>query len=129
MGIEPHFDLWSHFFHVWLSQSAEAAVLGGADIYVKSRHGVNPYFHLSMSESTNGWWKVWFFLRNYADVPLPVFTGSRPIPHPNWGYGVARRDLRKVQFMHEVIQQLRWEGLMDMNLLQTFFSYRIQPLH
>jgi hypothetical protein len=36
----------------------EAVILGGMDIYVKSGHGVNPYFHLPMSESMDGWWKA-----------------------------------------------------------------------
>jgi hypothetical protein len=37
MGIEPHFDLWSQFFHARLlsGSGAEAVVLGGVDIYVK----------------------------------------------------------------------------------------------
>jgi hypothetical protein len=56
------------------------AVLGGTDIYVKSKHEVDPYFHLPMFESTDVWWKVWFFMRNDADTPLPVFMDSRPIP-------------------------------------------------
>jgi hypothetical protein len=108
MGIEPHFHLWNYFC-IWLlpGSSAEAAVLGGVDIYVKSRHGVDPYFDLPMSESTDGWQNVWFFLRNDTDVPLPVFTGSHLVPQPNWGYRVARRDLHRVQPLHEVIQQLR----------------------
>jgi hypothetical protein len=76
------------------------------DIYVKSSHGVNPYFHLSMSRSMTRCQKVWFFLRNDADASLPMFSTSRPIPQPNWGYGVARRDLWRLQPLHEVIQQL-----------------------
>jgi hypothetical protein len=41
MGIEPHFNLWSHFFRarLLLGSVAEAAVLGGVDIYVKSGNG------------------------------------------------------------------------------------------
>jgi hypothetical protein len=57
MGIEPHFDLWNNFFHARLRQGSgmEAAVLGGLDIYARSRHSVDPYFHLPLSESMNGW--------------------------------------------------------------------------
>jgi hypothetical protein len=86
MGIEPHINLWNHFFHVHLLQcsGAEVAILGGADIYIKFGNEVDPYFDLPMSESTDGWWKVWFILRNDADAPLPVFTGSRPVAQPNW---------------------------------------------
>jgi hypothetical protein len=57
MRIEPHFDLWNHFFRVLLAQGsdAEVVVLGGMDIYVKFGHGFDPYFQLCMSESTDRW--------------------------------------------------------------------------
>jgi hypothetical protein len=96
MGIEPHFDLCT-----------EMAVLDGVDIYLKPGHGADPYFHLPMPRSTDEWLKVWFFLRNNVNVLLPMFTGSRPIPQPNWWYGIARRDLRRLQPLREVVQQLR----------------------
>jgi hypothetical protein len=49
-----------------------------------------------MSDPTVGWWKIWFFLRNDADVPLPVATSSHPIPQPKWGYGVAQRYIHRL---------------------------------
>jgi hypothetical protein len=57
MRIEPYFDLRNHFFCVRLSQglSTKVAVLGGVDIYVKFGHGVDPYIHLPMSNSSDGW--------------------------------------------------------------------------
>jgi hypothetical protein len=85
MGIEPHSDLWNHFFHTQLlpGPGMEVVVLGGMDIYVKSGDRVDPYFHLPTPGSMDGWWKVWFFMRNHANMPLPMFMGSRPIPQPN----------------------------------------------
>jgi hypothetical protein len=108
MGIELHFDMSNHFIRVWLlsGSGTKAAVLGGVDIYVKSWHVFDPYFHLPMFGSTDRWGKVWFFLRNDVDASLPVFMGSCPVPQPNWGYGVARRDLRRLQQLCEVVQQL-----------------------
>jgi hypothetical protein len=49
MGIDPHFIMWNYFL------DAEAAVLEGVVIHVKSKHDVDPYFDLPMSESTDGW--------------------------------------------------------------------------
>jgi hypothetical protein len=82
MGMEPHFNLWNYFFHAWLGQGSgtEAVVLGHVDIFVRSRLQ-----------------KVWFFLCNNPNAPLSVFMGSRPIPQPNWGYAVARIDLRMLE--------------------------------
>jgi hypothetical protein len=90
---------------------------------------IDPYFRLLMSDPLNGWWKVWFFLRNDVDAPLPMFMESRPIPQPKWGYGVAQKHIRRLQPLHDVIQQLLRGGLTDANLLWTFVSHRIQPLY
>jgi hypothetical protein len=108
MGINPQFDIWNHFFRIRLSSGSgvEAAVLDGVEVYVKSRHGVEPYFYLPMSDFSNGWQKVGFSLRNDAITALPAFTGNHPVPQPNWWYGVAKRDLCKLQYLCEVIQQL-----------------------
>jgi hypothetical protein len=59
-----------------------------------------------MSNPPIGWQKEWFFLRNDADAPLPMFMGNRPIPQPNWGYSVAQRYIHKLQPLHNVVQQL-----------------------
>jgi hypothetical protein len=56
MEIEPHFNLWSYFFRVWLrpSSDVEAAVWGCVDISVRSGQGVDPYFYLLMSNPLAG---------------------------------------------------------------------------
>jgi hypothetical protein len=75
-----------------------------------------------------GWQKKWFYLWNDIDVPLPTFTGNRPVLQPNWGYGVVKKDLGKLQPLREVVQQLQREGLTGVHLLWIFFCCRIQPL-
>jgi hypothetical protein len=84
----------------------KATVLGSVEIFVRYGPGVDPYFRLLMSNPPVGWWKVWFFLRNDADIPLPAFTGSRPIPQPKWGYGVAQKQICRLQPLRDVVQQL-----------------------
>jgi hypothetical protein len=126
MGIEPHFDLWNYFFYARLrpGSDAEAVVWGRVDIFVQSRSGVNPYFRFPLSGPLAGWQKVWFFVRNDIDAPLPVFMGCRPVPQHKWGYGVAQQNVRR----HNVIQHLLRGELMGADLLQTFVSRREQPL-
>jgi hypothetical protein len=79
--------MWNYFFHARLQQGldAEVVALGSVDIFVRSGRGVDPYFLLSTSSPPDGWRKVWFFLRNDTDMPLPMFMGSRLVPQPNWG--------------------------------------------
>jgi hypothetical protein len=108
MGIEPHFDLWNHFFRaqLWRGSDAEAAVWGSVDIFVRSGPGVDLYFFFSMFDSPVEWQKVWFFLRSDVDVSLPVFTGSCPVPQPKWGFGVAQQYIYRLQPLRDVIQRL-----------------------
>jgi hypothetical protein len=102
--------------------------LGNVYIFVRSGPGVDPYFNLPMSAPPNGWQKVWFFLWNDADAPLPVFTGSRPVRQLNWGYGVAQKDLCRLQSLREVIQQLLQGWVTGVDLLRTFFRRCVQLL-
>jgi hypothetical protein len=90
-GVEPEFGMWNYFFCVV--------------IHVKSRHGVDPYLDIPRPRLMKGWQKKWF----YFDIP--TFTGSCPIALPSWGDGVTKRDLNKLQPMHDALQELRWEGL------------------
>jgi hypothetical protein len=93
MWIDPHFDMWNHFFHVRLPQGAdvEAAVLVSVDIHINFENGINPYFNLPRPEFVRGWWKMWFFLRNDAAVTLPMFLGTYPNPSPTGGMRWPRR--------------------------------------
>jgi hypothetical protein len=96
LGAGPDFDLSNYSFCVRRPQDPEAelTISGGAIIHVKLGHGVYPYHVIPMPRSMKGWRKKWFYLRNDASAPLPVFTGSRPAPLPSLGDGVARKDLR-----------------------------------
>jgi hypothetical protein len=86
MGIEPHCILWN-YFRAQLQQGLDAkgASLGNVDIFVRSRPGVDPYFHLPMSNPSVRQRRAWFILRNNDDVPLLMFTGSRSSPNPTGG--------------------------------------------
>jgi hypothetical protein len=55
--------------------------------------------------------------------------GSRPVPQPKWGYGVTEKDLRRLQPLCDVVQQLLRGGLTGVDLLWTFISRHVQSLH
>jgi hypothetical protein len=63
VGIELHFDLSNYFFRAWLRPDldVEAAVWGNVVIFVRSRSGIDPYFHFLMSNPPVRRWKVCFF--------------------------------------------------------------------
>jgi hypothetical protein len=130
IGIEPHLNLWSHFFWSQLRQGSDAgsASLGYVDILVHSRPEANPYFSILLPEPLVGWGKAWFLLKNDADTPLPVFTCGRPVPHPNWEYGVAQTDLHRLQPLLELVWGLLQKGLMGEEILRTFLNCVVQPI-
>jgi hypothetical protein len=103
LGIDPHFDMLNYIFCVYLPQVSDMAVvvLGGVVLHVKSRHGIDPYFDLPIPKSVNEWQKIWFSLRNDAATLLPIFMGNCPVPQPNWGHGLAKKDHCKLQPLYE----------------------------
>jgi hypothetical protein len=105
IGIEPHMNLWSHFFQARLRQGSDAgaASLGSVDVLVHSRPEADLYFSIPLPDPLVGWWKAWLLLKNDADTPLPMFMGGRPVPHPNWQYDVARIDLHRLQPLLKII--------------------------
>jgi hypothetical protein len=95
LGVDPKFDLWNYFFRVRRPQDPkmELMVSRGTVIHLKSRHGVDPYLNITMLRLMKGWRKKWFYLRNDTSASLPMFTGSRPVPLPSCGGGVAWKHL------------------------------------
>jgi hypothetical protein len=102
--------------------------LGNVDISVRSGPDIHPYFSISLSDPPVGRRKVWFLLRRYANMPLRVFMGGYPVPHPNWEYSVARADLHRLQPLLEIVRGLLQRGLMSEEIIRTFSSHSVQSL-
>jgi hypothetical protein len=75
-------------------------------ISVHSEPEVEPYFSILVPDPPVGWWRALFLLMNDANTPLLAFIGVRPIPHPNWEYGVARAELHRMQPLLEIVRVL-----------------------
>jgi len=79
LGIDPHFDLWRHFFTVSLSKrrvgGEEVNVpIGCASIHLRHTQSRDyPLMHLSTSNK--GWHSQWFYVRDDVSAPLPMYTG------------------------------------------------------
>jgi hypothetical protein len=58
----------------------------------------------------------------------PLFMACHPVPQPKWGYGVAQKDIHKLQALCEVVQRLIQGGLMGTDLQRTFVSHHVKPL-
>jgi hypothetical protein len=78
-------------------------VLGSVDIYVQFGPDVDPYFLILKLDRPVRWRRAWFLLRDDAVLLLPTFMGSRPIPHPKWGYSVDEIDIHRLQPLLEAV--------------------------
>ena len=79
LGIDPHFDLWRHFFTVSLSKRK----IGGNDVCVPMgcasvhlRHTQSRgYPFMRLATSNKGWHSQWVYIRDDVSATLPRYTG------------------------------------------------------
>jgi hypothetical protein len=79
LGIDPHWDLWTHLFSVEFFTSSMdvkkvhmAVRAGGCTLQLRSGHA-QQYIPASLVSSNKGWQNQWFYLRN-DDGMLPPFS-------------------------------------------------------
>jgi hypothetical protein len=79
LGIDPHWDLWTHLFSAeFFAASMDvkkvrmAVRASGCTLQLRSGH-VQQYIPASLVSSNKGWQNWWFYLRN-DDRMLPPFS-------------------------------------------------------
>jgi hypothetical protein len=96
LGIDPHWDLWTHLFSAELfslmtgEKKVRMAVrAGGCTLQLRQAHA-QQYIRAILVSSNKGWQRRWFYLRN-DDGRLPSFS-QRVVTAPgsNWRYGATR---------------------------------------
>ena len=86
LGMEPHMDLFRRFFSgraLSEGKPPRIAPVSGFALQKQPKPSV-PYLAHSPSDSNRGWHSEWFYIRNLAEVPFPMFTGERPDVAPNF---------------------------------------------
>jgi hypothetical protein len=117
LGINPHWDLWTHLFSAepFASTTGEKrvrmAVRADGCILQLRQARAQQYIPAILVSSNKGWQRRWFYLRN-DDGRLPSFyqrvvtaAGS------NWRYGAPRERQKNLQPLLEALQELRDRGL------------------
>jgi hypothetical protein len=96
LGIDPHWDLWTHLFsaELFASPTGErrvrmAARAGGCILQLRQARAPQ-YIPAVLASSNKGWQRRWFYLRN-DDGRLPSFS-QRVVTAAadNWRYGTPR---------------------------------------
>jgi hypothetical protein len=134
LGIDPHWDLWTHLFSAKLFASTTEAKkvhmamrAGGCTLQLRSGRA-QLYIPAILVSSNKGWQCRWFYLRN-DDGRLPSFS-QRVVTAAcsNWRWGATREKQEKLQPLLEALQRLRDGGLTAAGVVAAFHRRRVLPL-
>jgi hypothetical protein len=134
LGIDPHWDLWTHLFSAELfalttgEKKVRMAVRAGGCTLQLRQGRAQQYIPAILVSSNKGWQRRWFYLRN-DDGRLPSFyqrvvtaAGS------NWRWGATREKQEKLQPLLEALQRLRDGGLTAAGVVAAIHCWRVLPL-
>ena len=136
LGLWPTVEAWSKYFHFRKQvipnpanpDAAREMTQCGAATIVPRRGSIFP--RIQGLESCRKWQRSFFYVKNTTKVDminLPRFSIGPPTAQLNWGYNPTDKDL-VVNHIHQVVKQLRDEGMTADDLLATFISRRVLPL-
>jgi hypothetical protein len=134
LGIDPHWDLWTHLFSVeFFAATTEAKKVrmvvraSGCTLQLRPGH-VQQYIPASLVSSNKGWQNRWFYLRNDGGM-LPSFS-QRVVTAAgtNWHWGATREKQEKLQPILEALQKLRDAALTAAGVVAAIHRRRVLPL-
>jgi hypothetical protein len=134
LGIDPHWDPWTHLFSAELfalttgEKKVRMAVRAGGCTLQLRQARAQQYIPAILVSSNKGWQRRWFYLRN-DDGRLPSFS-QRVVTAPgsNWCYGATREKQEKLQPLLEALQELRDGGLTAAGVVAAIHRRRVLPL-
>ena len=85
---------------------------------------------MRLSTSNKGWHSHWFYAKNDAAAPLPVFTGCLIEEAPkSWRkWGVPDKHKKKIQDHLTALQILKERGVKGSGIIGTYHTRRVAPL-
>jgi hypothetical protein len=134
LGIDPHWDLWTHLFSAEPfalatgERRVRMAVRAGGCILQLRQARAQQYIPAILASSNKGWQRRWFYLRN-DDGRLPSFS-QRVVTTigTNWRYGAPRERQKNLQPLLEALQVLRDGGLTAAGVVAAIHRRRVLPL-
>jgi hypothetical protein len=95
LGIDPHWDLWTHLFSTEFAATTEAKKVrmavraGGCTLQLRPGRA-QQYIPASLVSSNKGWQNRWFYLRNDGGMLPPFSQRVVTAAGNNWRWGHAR---------------------------------------
>jgi hypothetical protein len=134
LGIDVHWDLWTHLFSAELFASTTEAKkvrmavrAGGCTLQLRPGR-TQLYISATLVSSNKGWQRQWLYLRN-NDGRLPSFSQQVvTAAGANWRWGATREKQEKLQPLLHALQKLRDEGLTAAGVVAAIHRRRVLPL-
>jgi hypothetical protein len=83
---------------------------------------------IAQSKSNKGWHKQWFYLKNDADAPLPIFTDRLIEESPeSWGWGPIDMEKRRLGDLLKAITLLKHHDLYATSVVGAYHARRVVP--
>jgi hypothetical protein len=134
LGIDPHWDLWTHFFSAELFASptgerrVRAAVRASGCILQLRQARAPQYIPAILASSNKGWQRQWFYLRN-DDGRLPSFSHRVvTVAADAWRYGTPHDRQKNLQPLLKALEVLRKGGLTAAGVIAAIHRRRVLPL-
>jgi hypothetical protein len=134
LGIDPHWDLWTHFFSAELFASptgerrVRAAVRASGCILQLRQSRASQYIPAVLASSNKGWQRRWFYLRN-DDRRLPSFSQREvTVAADAWRYGTPHDRQKNLEPLLKALEVLRKGGLTAAGVIATIHRRRVLPL-
>jgi len=125
LGIEPHFDLFRHLFHLKPQpSSASLDVVGGAGVQLRQRMD-RIYIPYKLSQKVIDWKPIWFYIENYGNSLPPILAGP-PVQRAEWLKKPI--DMSQIPELLEIIASLKQNGISGEAVAFDWLKRRIQPL-
>jgi hypothetical protein len=134
LGIDPHWDLWTHLFSAELfalptgERRVRTVVRAGGCILQLRQSRVPQYIPAILVSSNKGWQRRWFYLRN-DDGRLPSFS-QRVVTAAadNWRYGTPHDRQKNLQPLLKALGELWKGGLTAAGMVAAIHCQRVLPL-
>jgi hypothetical protein len=134
LGIDPHWDLWTHLFSVEFfaamtdAKKVRMAVrAGGCTLQLRPGHA-QQYIFASLVSLNKGWQNRWFYLRNDSGMLPPFSQRVVTAAGNNWRWGATRKNQEKLQPILQALQKLRDGGLTAAGVVAAIHRRRVLPL-
>jgi hypothetical protein len=84
LGIQPHFNMWPHFFYLKKKGGAGGSKIAGG-VYLNVRDGMKAeYRNVPLSSFIRDWYKKWFYVQQEQEPFVTCDVAQIPEQQESW---------------------------------------------